>query len=218
MRTIAALALVVSLFFVGCATTYRTSESDARFSTGNLSIIRAHGCRISTKSIAGGTHVNDSGLFLDPFIGKNIKTGQIENAGFYLENLYDSSSLYGSPNELGRVSSVVINVDGEAVPLHLLSADFTHSTGGTNYNTVDRSVSVSMHDHAILSLTPEKLAAIIRGKEMAAQVIGSRGSVVYEPSDISRDFREKLARFGVEIMKLEGIELPPPPEIKKAGK
>lgn len=217
MRAAIALA-VVCLLLIGCMNSYRVTEADDRFSTGTTHGTFAHGCRVSSKSIAGGTHLDDNGLYISPAIFRDKVSGEVKGAGFSIENIYDSSSLYGTPNALGVITSAVFNVDGEVIPLQIDAASGAQSRGGSSYNTVDKSVSAGMQEQAGATLPVDKLEKIIRGKVIILRVVGSRGSVTYEDSDISRSYRENLARFGTEVMKLEGIALPPPPEPRKAGK
>jgi len=154
------------LLIAGCNTTYRTVQSDDRFSSGKESITRAEGCRVSSKSIAGGTHLDDSGFFLNPFIGKDKTSGMIMSAGFTITNLYDHSSLYGSPNALGVISVVAFNVDGQVIEIKIEGASGSTSNGGVYYNNVDKSASFSANDSAVGTVSVDNLEKIIRGKKL----------------------------------------------------
>lgn len=69
------LAIMTALALSGCgAGKFAVKPADTRFSENKDPVYLSENNRISTKSIAGGIHIDDKGVYLNPFVAKDADT------------------------------------------------------------------------------------------------------------------------------------------------
>lgn len=194
MKKILVAIAVFALF--GCMSQQFTiKEADTRFSESNDALYLSQGNRISTKSIVGGTHIDDKGVFINPFVSKDRKTGEIKLLGFNIVNKTGYDTNYGSPNQLGVIKEVTFRLsNGNIISLTATNQD-SATSDTISYNSVSRSASYDKNEAAIVSITKEQLKQLASTKQLLCKIIGTTRSVVYEQDDISSDFVPNINKF-----------------------
>lgn len=189
-----AISLAIPTAALSAKNRFTVEKADSRFSQSKNDIWASKNNRISKKSIAGGIHIDRKGVFLDPFVEKT-RSGEIVALGFSILNWTDSSTLYGSPNRLGRIEKVAFALDsGDPIVLKVSSQEVRHSDVST-YNTITRSAGHDILETATGYVSKADFQRLINAGNLACQIVGTERSVVYENKDISKDFLENLQGF-----------------------
>lgn len=189
------LAIVV-LALVGCAAPqFAVKEADTRFSENKNLLYLAENNRISTKSIAGGIHIDEQGVYLNPYVEKNRNTGQVTLLGFNILNKTDYSTMSGGVNQLGIIRELVFRFpDGQLIPLKVTNQE-NRSSDAISYNTVARYASYEKWESGIAEITKEAFAKLASADRVSVKITGSRRTVVYDEKDIAPSFLENLRQF-----------------------
>ena len=188
-----AFIVAFSLMIVGCAPQYRVRETVDEFSGSENVAVVAEGNRISAGSIAGGTHIDDSGVYVNPVLEKT-PDGEIISAAFMVYNSTSYDTNYGSPNSLGAINSLAFIADGEAIQTEMINSDVSTSER-TFYNSVSRSAGFDIRESAIFKTTTEDLRKLARAQSLRCQIKGSKRQVEYKDGDISKSFKGNLDSF-----------------------
>lgn len=198
--TFSAISIVLTL--PGCAVQggmfgpgkFEIVQADTRFDPNGNTVILSKNNRISSKSIAGGVHIDGTGVFINPSVTKS-KTGQVAMLSLNITNLTSHDSAWGSPNSLGVPESISFLVDGgRPIQLKIMAGDKEWSDA-ISYNSVTKSASSNITESGIVPLSIEQYKEIMSAQSLAVQIIGSKRSVTYEASDISKDFQKNLQDF-----------------------
>jgi hypothetical protein len=203
--------LLISAFLFGCTGgqggmfgpgKFEVTKADARFSKSKNQIFTSTNNRISSKSIAGGIHIDGTGVFVNPVLTKSEKSDEILLLGFSIENMTSHDTTYGSPNTLGAIQSIVFLInDSDPIVLKVRSGSADWSDV-ISYNSVTRSASSSIIESGIAYLSMGSYKKILSAQELAVKIQGSKRSVVYENKDISKSFISNLRHF-YELYALE---------------
>lgn len=189
MRRLVLLSLVALLS--ACAGPgYKVTQLDSRFS--DFDTYAAEGNRVSTKSIAGGTHIDDRGVQINPVVDFD-KDGRLDALYISLLNVTDHSSMHGAPNSIGVPSAVEFLADGQRIHISLAS-ERRHSDTITR-SANDRSLSVGIAEYGIGKISPADFTAIVNAQALVVRVRGSRQFHTYENVDIAPSFRANLRSF-----------------------
>jgi hypothetical protein len=197
------VVFLFSLVLIGCASgqggmfgpgRFEVVEADMRFSDTGNSIHTSRNNRVSSKSIAGGVHIDGSGVFINPVLTRS-SSGELLLLGFSIENMTSHDTAFGSPNRLGNIQRISFLVDGSNPIILNASSGSTDWSDVISYNTVTRSASSDIQESAMVSLGVEEYQRILRAREVAIQIQGSIRSVGYEYSDISNSFIPNLREF-----------------------
>lgn len=192
-RTIASIALVIALN--GCITPsqFEIYQPDTRFTQLDKMTFESRNNRISTKSIAGGIHIDTSGVYINPMAVTDT-SGKTLALGLRLTNMTDHNTSYGAPNSLGTPTAIHFNADGQLISLNFANGD--KQFGDTiDYNPVAKWASMSVEETGTATLTKQQYEQIIRSKSLAVKIDGSTRSATYEPSDIAPSFIANLKSF-----------------------
>lgn len=186
-------ALLLSLLaLAGCGPAYTVKQLDARFSESGNATYVAEGNRISRKSMAGGTHIDSTGLQINP-VAEVAPDGRVASLYLALVNLTDRDSHLGAPNSIGRPELIAFLIDGELLTVKLRGdlryADVIHSNAQT------RGASVGIQETGMGPISVADFARIVNAETLVVRVEGSRRSHTYEAGDIDASFRENLRKF-----------------------
>lgn len=195
-------AFFASLVLSGCAGQgglfgpgkFEITQADNRFDPSENTIITSKNNRISSKSVAGGMHIDGTGVFINPVLTKS-KSGQVIVLSLSIANLTSHDSKFGSPNSLGVPQS--ISFFGEAskpIKLSIVAGDKQWSDT-ISYNSVTKSASSDIIESGLAPISIDQFKEIMSSPTLAVQIVGSKRSVTYEPSDISKDFQKNLREF-----------------------
>ncbi|WP_350547132.1 MULTISPECIES: hypothetical protein [unclassified Pseudoalteromonas] len=201
MKTL--IVLLISLVIAGCASgqggmfgpgRFEVVEADMRFSNTGNEVFTSRNNRISSKSIAGGVHIDGSGVFINPVLTRS-SPGELLLLGFSIENMTSHDTTFGSPNRLGNIQRITFLIDGGDPIILSASSSSTDWSDVISYNTVTRSASSNIQESAMVSLSVDEYKRILGANEMAVQIQGSIRTAVYENSDISSSFIPNLREF-----------------------
>ena len=175
---------------------FNVTQSDTRFSASGNPIFTGHNNRISSKSIAGGTHIDAGGVFIDPAVEKDRQTGSVLALALLMTNRTDYSTNYGTVNQLGLPDRISFALDGgRTIILPISRADVSAPTGTPFYNSVSRSASIDLTESGVVTITRQQFEDIISARSIAVQIRGTRRSVTYEPNEIAPSFVGNLRTF-----------------------
>lgn len=187
------LALALSVLVLsGCGPAYTVKQLDARFSESESTVYAAEGNRISRKSMAGGTHIDHTGLQINP-VAEVAPDGRVASLYLALVNITSRDTHMGAPNSIGTPRRIVFLIDGDLLAINLRGemryADVIHSNAQT------RGASIGMQETGVGPISAADLARIANAKTLTVRVEGSRRSHTYEDADIDPTFRANLKAF-----------------------
>ena len=144
--------------------------------------------RISSQSITGGTHIDASGMFLDP-VAHVAEDGSIVASFFWAAHRTTNDSFM----RYGGIQSVAIKADGELIRLVPSSSNL--QLGDVEYNTVSRSAGYAVTETAMLPVTIAQIRQIAEAGTISIKVTGGQQAHVYEPQAIAASFQPNLQAF-----------------------
>lgn len=174
---------------------FKVEQSDDRFSADGLTTYSGLYNRISKKSLAGGVHIDDKGVFIEPFAVKNRASGVVVALSFFIHNEADYSTNYGSPLTLGAPQRITF-ITGEGGPIALpIKRGDSKWSSATTYNSITRSASAAVTETGFADLTAEQYQRIINATALAVRIEGTERSMTYETRDIAKTFVPNLKTF-----------------------
>lgn len=191
------LALAItSIILAGCATPkFAVEQADTRFSENKNPLFLAKNNRISTKSIAGGIHIDEKGVYLNPFVEKDDRTGQVTLLGLNIVNKTDYTTTYGGVNQLGVIQKVVFRLpDGGLITLDVTNQE-NRSSDTISYNTVAQYASYEKWETGVAAISKDEFAEIALADSLSCRISGSRQAAIYEEEDIAPEFLANLREF-----------------------
>lgn len=191
MVTLTGCAGPGSLFGVGG---FEVVEADNRFNPRGETLITSKNNRISKKSVAGGIHIDSSGVFINPSVIRS-KEGHALSVSLFVVNHTNYDSNLGSPNALGRPQRISFLINGnKLINLNINHAE--NNRGETRYyNSGTGSVSASIMESGDARLTTSQYKEIMQAQTLVVKLVGTKRSVTYEAHEISPSFQENLSRF-----------------------
>lgn len=191
------LALALSVLVLsGCGPAYTVKQLDARFSESESTVYAAEGNRISRKSMAGGTHIDHTGLQINP-VAEVAPDGRVASLYLALVNVTSRDTHMGAPNSIGTPRRIVFLIDGDLLAINLRGemryADVIHS------NAQSRGASVGIQETGMGPISVADFARIVNAKTLVVRVEGSRRTHTYEDADIDPTFRANLKAFAEQF-------------------
>ncbi|MDH5394423.1 MAG: hypothetical protein OEY11_14660 [Gammaproteobacteria bacterium] len=193
MRFFVAAIFLVLVGCIGGPAPFVIKQADGRFSNNKDLIYSSLNNRISTKSVAGGTHIDSSGVFVNPFISTNKAGDKVLMLGFQVVNLADYSTAYGDVNQLGVIRRVIFRVGGELIALDVVDRR-NQSSGVVAFNPYS-GASMDKSEAGTVLLSKREFLALSSGVAFSCKIIGSKRSVTYEEDDIAESFKQNLKQF-----------------------
>jgi hypothetical protein len=175
---------------------FKVSQSDDRFSTDGATTFAGQWNRISKKSLAGGVHIDDMGVFVEPMVIKDRASGKILKIEFLVHNeVSEDSAGLGNQLAFGQLQRITFLADnGPPIALTIRNGD-REQIGGITYNTVSRMASTHVSESGFAELTEGDFQRIMAAGTLLVKVEGSRRSMVYEARDVAKSFQENLRSF-----------------------
>jgi hypothetical protein len=198
---IVTLAVAV-MVLTGCvAPQFTVKEADTRFTENKNPLYLAENNRISTKSVAGGIHIDGKGVYLNPFVEKIRGTGQVMLLGFNIVNLTDYTTTAGGVNQLGLIREMVFRLsDGQLITLKVTNQE-NRSSDTISYNTIARYASYDKWETGVVEISKDAFEKLAFTDRLSCKISGSKQSVVYEEKDIAPTFLPNLRQFYVQYVK-----------------
>lgn len=192
------------LALVGCATgqggmfgpgKFEVIQADSRFSSTNNVIYTSLNNRISSKSIAGGIHIDGSGVFVNPVLTKSPDQSKVLYLGLHIDNMTSYDSTYGAPNRLGSIETITFLIDNGKPLILEVNNNKNEWSDVVSYNSATHSASSQIIESGVAMLSLEEYSSIISARTLAVKIRGSKRSIVYETKDISKGFVANLKQF-----------------------
>lgn len=190
------LSVFISALLSGCAAPqFNVRQADTRFSGSANALLVSDGNRISSKSIAGGRHIDNRGVFVNPYVEKDAATGLAVRFGLAVVNKASSDTVTGNVNRLGTIKEISFLLDdGRLIKLQLRDAEIA-SPGVAVYNTIGRYASMEYEESARATVTREQLEQLANAPALSCQIVGSIQTTTYEKADIAPSFQANLRAF-----------------------
>ncbi len=184
------------LVLTGCGPSqFSVKQLDTRFSKDKSPVYVAENNRISSKSIAGGFHIDNQGVYINPFVVKDSSSGKITLLGFNIINKTSFDSATGGVNMLGIIREVVFELpSGEIIPLRVTSQK-NRSSDIIYFNKVSRTAGYDKLETGTATISKEDFSKIASANSLSAKISGTRQSMIYEQGDIAPEFIVNLKQF-----------------------
>lgn len=174
---------------------FKVDQSDDRFSANGLTTYSGLNNRISKKSLAGGTHIDGSGIFVEPVAIKKKDDGSIVALSFFIHNDVSDGTGPGAALTLGEPTRISF-ITGEGAPINLtIERGKRQWSDITAYNSVTRTASTAITETGFADVTPEQYQRIMNAPQLLAKIEGEKRSMTYEVKDISKSFQLNLKTF-----------------------
>jgi hypothetical protein len=175
---------------------FKVEQSDDRFSTDGLTTYSGMWNRISKKSIAGGVHIDDRGVFVEPVaIKRKADNGLVALSLFIHNEMTEDTTGVSGLLSLGRPTRITF-LTGEGQPIALeISRGTRNWSDVTAYNSITNTASTSVSETGFAEVTPEQYQRIMNAPQLLAKVEGDKRSMTYEAKDISKSFQANLKAF-----------------------
>lgn len=173
---------------------FTMSQSDDRFSADGRTVYSSDGNRISKRSIAGGTHIDRGGVYLNPMAVFDRTTGELTLLSLSFVNITERMSGLGEPNAIGRPVRVsFITGEGEPIVLPITSAERRY--GEVRCSPYVAGCNTPLLESGIATIRPEDYRRLMAATALAVKVDGSDRSHIYETRDIATTFIPNLRTF-----------------------
>ncbi len=171
-----------------------TTEQDAYKSAQSV-LVRGENNRISTRTLMGGTHIDQKGLYIDPYLEKDRQTGATVRLGFNIAHRTSNDYIGSQRMQYGSIKEIVFKTDqGELIALQV--TDTAISTAGhANDNFMAKYAQDAYTERGNARITPADLARLANAARVSAKVSGSNQSFVYEEKDVEPAFLENIRKF-----------------------
>lgn len=174
---------------------FKVDQSDDRFSANGLTTYSGLNNRISKKSLAGGTHIDGSGVFVEPVAINKKDDGSIVALSFFIHNDVSDGTGPGAALTLGEPTRINF-ITGEGAPINLtIERGKRQWSDITAYNSVTRTASTAITETGFADVTPEQYQRIMNAPQLLAKIEGEKRSMTYEVKDISKSFQMNLKTF-----------------------
>lgn len=190
------LVITTALVLSGCgAGKFAVKTADTRFSENKNPVYLSENNRISTKSIAGGFHIDDKGVFVNPFVAKDADTGEVTVLGFNVLNKTSYDTIMGGPNQLGVIQEVVFRLEnGEIITLDVINQE-NRTSDTILYNSVSRSAGYDKWESGMVTISKADFAKLASASSISAKISGTKQSAIYETGDVSAAFLANIKQF-----------------------
>jgi len=198
MKTI--LLILGALALGGCSSSYTVKESIDEFSSADSRLIASENNRISSKSVAGGFHIDHTGVFVNPFI-EVAGSGDVQRLGLGVVNKTDFTTTHGTPNSLGILRKITFKLSsGELMQLPIVHQS-SESSDMIYYNSLAGYAGYDKWETGVAYVTRDQLQKLATAPGVACKIEGSKRSVIYNGKDISKSFLPNISGFYDQYVK-----------------
>ncbi len=193
MKKIINIFLVVSVILAlyGCgAPSFIIKSLDDKFSDPNQPFgTIGQNNRLSTKSSKGGIHIDNKGVYIDPFVFRDRKTNEIVSIGFYINHFaFDISDGFNPIEEI-----IFITDKSDRISLEVKSKGFNFDIG--NWNTISKNYNTTFSESGTAVTTLEDFKKLVAANWIEAKIIGKDRTQTYDKDDVSNEFLINLKNF-----------------------
>lgn len=145
--------------------------------------------RLSTKSSQGGVHIDEKGVYLDPYVYLDRNTNGITSIGFVVSHLnFDAYSGFRPIHEI-----VFLTDSGDRVVLQVKALDSDFRVGA--WNSVSKEFNTSYGESCTSSITKDDFIKLAFSRSLEAKISGGKLSQTYDKRDVAASFITNLRAF-----------------------
>lgn len=186
------IPLLLLLFSCGATQKFAIVPTGDKFSDPKQNGFVGKNNRLSTKSSEGGKHIDDKGVYLDPFCFKDRNTGKITDVGFFVYHYnFNVNSGFRPIEEI-----IFLTDRGDRVVLQVKSHDSDFNVGA--WNSITKGYNTSYSESGISSTTVEDFRKIAMANFLEAKIVGGKRQQTYEKEKVLQTFRDNLKVFFIE--------------------
>lgn len=200
-RIASSLMLASSLILTGCASPeFAIQRADDRFSANKNPVYISQNNRLSAKSLLGGNHVDDRGVYINPYVEQD-STGKTARLGLNIVHKTSSGTFIGNMMRYGTLQSIVFRLDdGSLITLKIENASIA-SPGVVTYNPMIRSADVEYEEAGSATISQADYRRLAGATALSVRITGTAQAMVYEEKDISPGFLGNLRVFAEQHVK-----------------
>lgn len=186
---------------ISCKPGFNVKKANKDFSKNKNPEYISTGNRISTKSIAGGVHINNKGVYLNPFVELDNESKEVKRLGFNVVNKTSiNSNATSNSNQLGTIKEITFKFsNGNLLNIEPISNE-TKVSNSTSYNSLSKNASSSMSENATLLISKKDFKKLANAKQVSCKITGAEKDVTYTEEDIKSDFLNNINKFYKEYV------------------
>lgn len=181
----------IFILLIGCvAPKFNIVSTTDKFSdpTAPLGYIGENN-RLSNKSSKGGTHIDDKGVYLDPFVYKSAQNNQILALGFYINHFN-----FEPEDGFRPILKIIFLTDkNDRVELNPKHKDFDFDV--SSWNPISKEFNTSYTESYTAYISLRDFMKIVNADSIEAKIVGGHRSQTYPKNKIEALFLNNLRQF-----------------------
>ncbi len=186
---------VIALFLFGClgVPPFEIISLQDKFSSkeDNLGYSGLNN-RLTNKSTMGGVHIDNTGIFLNPFVWKNQKTKEITHLGFHFQHI--TADVNMGFNFIENI--VFLTKEGTRIELNFTNRDFDFKVN--DWNSVTGEFNTKHKESAFCKISKQNFLALSNSKGYDVKLTGNNLNLTLTPSEVDIKFMLNLKKFAKE--------------------
>lgn len=186
------MVFITVLFLSSCgapAFEIVSNKADKFTSADAVEVVTGDNNRLSTKSSQGGIHIDNKGVYLDPYAAIGGAENSIIEIGFYVFHL--NHELYDGFRPIRTI--IFINEKDERVELDVAMKDYDLKLG--SWNTITKEYNSSFMEAGTAKVSIEDMKMIANSEWIEAKIIGAELIQTYDKEDIDNMFIKNIMAF-----------------------
>jgi len=181
----------ISILLIGCAAPkFNIVSTTDKFSDPKAPLgYIGESNRLSNKSSKGGIHIDDKGVYLNPFVYKSVQNNQILALGFYI-NHYNFEPEDGFRPILKIIFLTDKNERVELNPKYK-DSDFDVSS----WNPISKEFNISYSESYTAYISFKNFMKIANANSIEAKIVGGHRSQTYPKNKIDAIFLKNIKQF-----------------------
>lgn len=172
-----------------------TSQSDKFADKAKLKIYSEYN-RLSTKSICGGIHIDDKGVYIDPIASfdNNQKLEKLSLVVLYY-NLIGTDALSNAACGKGfePIQEIIFLADGKRISIKL--KPFNSDIKYYNWNNISKGFDGIFREDSAGIIALDELSIIANAKNLDVKIVGGKNSQTFDNNELEDDFKTNLKSF-----------------------
>ncbi len=145
--------------------------------------------RLSTKSSKGGTHIDEKGVYLDPFVFKNNKSNSIKSVGFYVAHYsFELSDGFRPINEIIFLTDKGYRIKANVKPI---DSEFNIGT----WNKVSKEFDSTFNEFGVTNILLRDFMLLASSKWVEVKINGQKRTQIYNREEVLLSFMNNLNAF-----------------------
>ena len=146
--------------------------------------------RLSMRSSQNGIHLDDKGVYLNPYVYKSKDSGQIKDIGFFVSHFtWDTEGGFLPIREI-----IFLTDTNQRVALTCETND-SPQYKVYGWNSITRDFDSSFTESATATMTVSQFALLAGASSLEAKIIGGQRTQTYENGDVLPEFVDNLKSF-----------------------